>query len=295
MNYLMSVEMNDVNIDYEIKKYISTGDTDPYGSSWQGANVIERARNARRHLRSSLANEVRRRAEGCSPKEIPCLHGLQDFAQRKVAPMVEGLFSIEEQGFVLKTLTSSILFITGETVYDIIQTTRWDKTAWDLANLYLLSLGADLLGKDAPTIVGLSEETTYYISSSYFHEEDRFADFLVHEAAHIFHNCKRSTAGLEETRTNEWLLPIAFNLRETFAYACEAYSCIVQLGRTKLDRMKLLEEQKGSFSQEYECIDYAVYWQSLESAVSGRNGWKKILENCRSRPTRKSASQVNIQ
>ena len=44
----------------------------------------------------------------------------------------------------------------------------------------------------------------------------------------MFHNCKRRSAGLPQTRRNEWLLDIAFRKRETFAYACEFYSLILQ-------------------------------------------------------------------
>jgi hypothetical protein len=47
-------------------------------------------------------------------------------------------------------------------------------------------MGAPLLGPDAPKIVGLTEETTCYVSLAYFREGDPFADFVVHEAAHIF-------------------------------------------------------------------------------------------------------------
>jgi hypothetical protein len=50
----------------------------------------------------------------------------------------------------------------------------------------------------------------------------------VHEVAHIFHNCKRRTVGLPETRRREWLLDIAFPRRETFAYACEFYSWMLE-------------------------------------------------------------------
>ena len=52
-----------------------------------------------------------------------------------------------------------------------------------------------MLGEDAPNLVGLSEETTCYVSPEYFAEDDPFADFIVHEAAHIFHNCKVSVRG----------------------------------------------------------------------------------------------------
>ena len=36
------------------------------------------------------------------------------------------------------------------------------------------------------------------------------ANFVVHEVAHIFHNCKRCKAGLRETRWKEWLLDIEY-------------------------------------------------------------------------------------
>ncbi|HVK82548.1 MAG TPA: hypothetical protein VM513_00505, partial [Kofleriaceae bacterium] len=50
--------------------------------------------------------------------------------------------------------------------------------AWDLANLYLLGVGAKLLGDGAPRIVGISEDTTCYVSPDYFAEDDPFADFV---------------------------------------------------------------------------------------------------------------------
>ena len=60
-----------------------------------------------------------------------------------------------------------------------------------------------VLSESAPQILGLSEETTCYVSPEYFAESDPFADFIVHEAAHIFHNCKRGTVGLRQTRTKD--------------------------------------------------------------------------------------------
>src|SRR6185503_4434363 len=127
---------------------------------------------------------------------------------------------------VLATLEKSVVYVTSSTIEPLILNHSWDRSAWELANLYLLSVGAELLGKEAPRLVGLSEETTCYVSPDYF-ADDPFADFIVHEAAHIFHNCKRRTIGLRETRTKEWLLDIEFRQRETFAYSCEAYACVV--------------------------------------------------------------------
>jgi hypothetical protein len=37
----------------------------------------------------------------------------------------------------------------------------------------------------------------------YFRANHRFANFVVHEAAHVFHKCKRRTLGLPETRRRE--------------------------------------------------------------------------------------------
>jgi hypothetical protein len=95
----------------------------------------------------------------------------------------------------------SVVYVTSDTIKSILLNHRWDHSKWDLANMYLLSLGAKLLGKKAARIVGMSEETTCYVSPDYFAEDDDpFADFIVHDAAHIFHNCKRRTIGLRETR-----------------------------------------------------------------------------------------------
>ena len=60
---------------------------------------------------------------------------------------------------------------------------------------------------------GLTEiqiEEAILASPEYFAEDDPFADFIVHEAAHIFHNCKRATIGLPETRAKVWLLDIEY-------------------------------------------------------------------------------------
>ncbi len=96
----------------------------------------------------------------------------------------------------------------------VLRQSRWLSTAWDLANLYLAGFDKAILSKQAPLLAGLSEETTRYLSVDYFHTEDTFEDFLVHEAAHVFHNCKRETIGLRKIRGREWLLEIDSTKRE---------------------------------------------------------------------------------
>ena len=99
--------------------------------------------------------------------------------------MVRGYFPASEQTAVLEMLGRSVVFLTANNLDAVFHNTPFVGTAWTLANLYLLGLGAEPLSDDAPQIVGLSEGTTCYISTAYFQTESRFEDFLVHEAAHV--------------------------------------------------------------------------------------------------------------
>src|SRR5262249_52993446 len=151
-------------------------------------------------LRSALVREVRRLAEGRTQEPLPQADSVA-LTRAKVEPMGRGLFRHAEQDLVLATLEKSVVFVTSSNIEPLLLEHGFDSSAWTVANLYLASLGARLLGEDAPRLVGMSEETTCYVSPVYFAEEDPFADFIVHEVAHIFHNCKRTTVGLRETRT----------------------------------------------------------------------------------------------
>ena len=143
-----------------------------------------------------------------------------------------------------------------------------------------MSVGCERLSRDAPNIVGLSEETTCYVSGAYFRSQDAFADYIVHEAAHVFHNCKRATVGLKETRRRDYLLDIDYRKRETFAYACESYSCIVARGGTAADRRAALDAHADGWLPGGESIDVDEYLDILQEAVAARNGWKRILQRC---------------
>ena len=176
-----------------------------------------------------------------------------------------------------------------DTIEHLLRDLTWPHTAWNLANIYLGSFGAKLLSTHAPRVVGLSEETTCYVSMEYFATRQRFADFLVHEVAHVFHNCKRQTIGLPETRTKEWLLDIEFRKRETFAYACEAYSRILELGATPAARRALLVELEAGPLPSDESVSGDEYLDILREAILARNGWKRILARCApARPARPS-------
>lgn len=262
-----------------IAHYLETGRHDEHFGSWDG-DLFERARRGTAELKAALIAEIRHRAPRMTtPAALPDLDPAT-FARRKVAPMVSGLFPAKEREALFRMFERSIVFVTPENVECIILDATWLGTAWEIANLYLGSIGAQPLGGSEHAIVGISEATTCYVSMAYFTGQERFADFIVHEAAHVFHNCKRRTVGLPEARRREWLLDIEFRKRETFAYACEAYSRILELGKGPNERLALVDELAREPMPSDERLDSAEYLDTLRDAASARNGWKRILKRC---------------
>jgi hypothetical protein len=129
-----------------------------------------------------------------------------------------------------------------------------------------------------------------FVSLDYFRHDGPLADFVVHEIAHIFHNCKRRTAGLPETRRREWLLDIDFRKRETFAHACEAYSRLLERSRAPSERRVLAQGFDG-FRVADDRVDPSEVAALVREACGPRNGWKVILGYCApERPRRRTAS-----
>ena len=273
----------------EIERYLRTGDADMMGNAWPG-DLMERGRRQHADLRGALVEEVQRLAKGRTHEAVPDNVGVE-FTRARVEAMVRGLFARAEQDVVLATLERSVVYVTSETIEPIILNHGWDRSAWDIANLFLLSVGAELLGPEAPRVVGISEETTCYVSPDYFAEDDPFADFVVHEAAHIFHNCKRATVGLRETRTKEWLLDIEYRKRETFAYSCEAYARVLERAKNPAERRALAAESGAERRISEERVDPAEVAGIVAEAAAARNGWKVILARCAPTSRPKSALQ----
>jgi hypothetical protein len=277
----------------EIVRYLSTGEHDGLFTSWPGDSFLARARNGDQALREALIAAVNNLAARAKvPRELVGLD-VKAFAREKIRPMVFGLFAAAEREAVLEALSGSIVFLTPSNIREVLSTTPFLMTAWRLANLYLLSLDAELLSREAPEMVGMSEGTTCYVSTAYFCPENQFEDFLVHEAAHVFHNCKRRTLGLPERPRHEWLLDIEFSKRELFAYACEVYSRILNLRTTTAARKRLLEEMEDEIRViPGGRIDVETYVYVIRDAVGARNGWKHILRNCAPSPQRRHRSRV---
>jgi hypothetical protein len=286
-----SNEMNPA-LECEIERYLKKGDHDQYYRAWPAGSMLLRARKVSAALRESLIEAVRIRARARSETGVAQNPDL-GLTRAKVRPMVNGLFPGRERAVVMSVLEKSVVFLRADSITQAIRDCVFLSTAWKLANLYLTSIGAPRLSSEAPLLEGMSEGTMCYVSMRYFSQTDRFADFIVHETAHIFHNCKRETIGMSHTRTREWLLPIAFEKRETFAYACEAFSRILELGRRRADYKPLLDEYARTSLTGDERVDDQEIVDILSEAISVRNGWKRILERCSPPPRKRNSVRLS--
>ena len=265
----------------ETKRYITTGEHNCLHAAWPGRTLLEQMHTGEDGLRAALIEEVRRRTAGRAYPSLPPGFAVKlrcgkpgfdvsQFVLGKVGPMVRGLFPAKEQPVLLDLFVQSLVFVTRDNIETLLVEIQYLFTAWQIANLYLGSL--DLPGLDGQPVqlVGLSEATTFYVSMAYFRDGDPFADWVVHEAAHVFHNWKRNRAGLPHTRTREFLLEIAFAKREVFAYACEAYAMILERAQGSADRRRLHAEYAQKWVPEAEGLDRAertdekrrLVWQS---------------------------------
>ena len=73
---------------------------------------------------------------------------------------------------------------------------------------------------------------------------------------------------------------IAFAKREVFAYACEAYSRILEQSRGPADRRRLYASYVKNGVPDDDRISRDELVDVVASAVDARNGWKRILAHC---------------
>ena len=121
--------------------------------------------------------------------------------------------------------------------------------------------------------MGLTEETTCFVAAAYFSEE---AVRRLRRARSGSHLPQLQAANDRTSRTGrrEWLLDIDYRKRETFAYACEAYSRVLALGNSLAARRVLLSEIEEGPVQPDDRVDPVEYIDILREAIAVRNGWK---------------------
>jgi len=264
----------------ETQQFLATGEYDMAYKAWQGHNTFERIQAGEAALRAALADALRQRTKVIKFPSMPPDFDAGQFVLGKVRPMVCGLFPERERQALLDLFENSLVFVTHDNIDSLIQDTDRLSTAHQIANLFLGSLGLPGLDDQPVEFVGFSEETTFYVSMAYFKDSDPFADWVIHEAAHVFHNWKRASVGLPHTQSREFLLNIAFAKREVFAYACEAYSRILERAKDPTDRRRLYAEYVKNGVHADVRISRDELVDVVASAVAARNGWNRILANC---------------
>jgi hypothetical protein len=105
-----------------------------------------------------LVTEVKKRSSGRKHAPVPQLD-LASWTRRKLTPMVHGFFPEAEREIVLRLFEKSVVFLTSDNIESVLLEQMWLRSAWDLANLYLATVGAELLG---PDVLTTSEEVSIY-------------------------------------------------------------------------------------------------------------------------------------
>ena len=126
-----------------------------------------------------------------------------------------------------------------------------------------------------------------HVRWSAYETKDPYSDVVVHEGAHMLHYLKPGHYGLRERRSQERFVDVEFVHRELFAFACEAYSRVVQYdGRSS--RVTFAEKMReGAFSFPRAHLDEVA--DLVLSAARARNGWRVICEATEIRRTRRRA------
>ena len=268
--------------DSEVTRYLRTGEYDSFFVGWPGSNLSDIATRASQRLRSALVAETMRRSRGF--ESVSCLPvDLYVWNSEKLKPMVDGLFDPSERATVIRLLSDNVVFVTRANLEKILMVERWLSTAWDVANIFLESVKAPTLSGQPCNIVGLSQETRCYVSMKYFDETDPFADFVVHEAAHVFHNSKRVACRLAASARTDYILDIDYRMRETFAYACEAWSRISSAAHCRGERKALILQHADRGLPSDDRVNHDEYLDVLFDAARAHNGWQRIAKRCEPR------------
>jgi len=269
----------EVTVDEAIVEYLQTGRADQMHPEWPGAGFFDRATRAEEGLHAALVAEVRRRSKGKgwgSRVDVPA--DMAAFTRSLVEPMVRGLFSRSKHESILNLLERSAVLVTDANVEDIIRGAPSLSTGWNVANFYLVGVGAEALGGTG-SYAGFSTNLKCYVTPEYFEQKEPFVDFLIHECAHVLHDCKFERIELRATRSRERLVELEFRERETFAYSCEAFSSIA-MGRSPSGRAELAARFRSRKPYPRDAVDVEKVEQIVTEAAPLRNGWKRVLERC---------------
>jgi hypothetical protein len=269
-----------------IEHYLRTGNHDPYFFDWSG-DIIERERRAHDDLKRALVDEVSRRAVDRRPSaEMPTID-LAAFTRGKVEPMVRGLFPPAEHEVMLRVLERSVVFLTPDRSRASCSTAHGSTPRGTSRT----STSAASTPSSSPTTRRGSSDSARRPPASCRSTTSPRRIGLSTSSCTRRRTCSTTASAPRWAcpRRGEWLLEIAFQKREAFAYGCEAFSRVVERCPKIKDRPAMIEEYAHTFTPSDEHVDHDELVDILREAARVRNGWKHILARCAPRRVRRSA------
>ena len=178
-------------------------------------------------LRRVLVRVVAHRCEGA-----PLQHRMPEVdpaevVLERVRPMLAGLLPADEAEALSHLLRDRVCVVTPESYASDIRLLSLEDS-WTLANVLLEDLGAPPISDDTPHLDGLCAAGRAWVPPGGLRPATPTTDVVVHEVAHLLHTLTRADLGLDRSRTP--LLPVPACDFESFAYACELWSCSGEAG-----------------------------------------------------------------
>ena len=246
-----------------IEAFLASGTVPVDWSPWNGDREA-----AERSLRRVLCRIVAHRCENAPLRgRIPTVDVAQIVVQR-VQPMLEGLLQPAEACALARHLRERVCVVTPESFPSDIERLRLDD-AWTLANVLLEDLGAPPISDSVPQLDGLCAGGYAWVPPGGLRPPTTTTDVVVHEVAHLLHTLSPADLGLGSD--TEPLITLDGTQYESFAYACELWSCgseqgvSVQTVSQAMHQAHLLDVR----------VDEEVLRAALRAAAAG--GWRSLL------------------
>lgn len=200
-----------------IEAFLATGSPPVHWGAWG-----DDAARGEASMRRALVRVVAHRCEGAPLRgRIPTADPAVVVLER-ARGMLDGLLHADEARAMAQLLRERVIVVTPESyASDISKLSLED--AWTLANVLLEDLGVPPISDDTPQLDGLCAAGHAWVPPGGLHAHTPTTDVVVHEVAHLLHMLTRRDLGLEGGTGP--LVPIPPELHESFAYACELWSC----------------------------------------------------------------------
>lgn len=246
-----------------IEAFLASGVAPSDWSPW-----AEGAAQGEATIRRVLVRVVAHRCEGA-----PLRHRLPDVEPaevvlRRVRPMLAGLLRPDEAEALGRLLQERVCVVTPESYATDIRLLSLED-AWTLANVLLEDLGVPPISDDTPQLDGLCASGRAWVPPGGLRPATRTTDVVVHEVAHLLHTLTRQDLGLDGAHGP--LLHVPEDRYESFAYACELWSCSGESGVSC--------ETVAEAMQAAHLMDVRVDRGRLAAALTGaaRSGWPGLI------------------